>query len=285
MPTSPLMQIPKSRSPEEFESLCTDVLTNTYNKRFTLYGRNGQKQNGIDIYVQSDNGNYIVAQCKNYFSISSKNIIKQIEKDVEAAKQTKFQISKFIVMMALDKDSKVQDSIMNINSTFNIELWFWEDIQQKVCNDNILFRKYYPSFFENTQVPVIALNEIISNLSTLKSVAYNLNFNYSRYKVAYHQQNDIDLYNHCVVMFNSALQVRGLKDKWYLQLKKIGVIDIIEEIISSMPDFHDANEDYTGATMVYTLTNYLGYFCSDENTTKFIKSCENVVEELKRFEF
>ncbi len=168
MPTSPLMQIPKSRSPEEFECLCTDILTNIYNKRFTRYGRNGQKQNGIDIYAQSDNKNYIVAQCKNYFlSISANNIITQIEKDVEAAKQN-FQISNFVAMTSLDRDRTVQDSIMNINCTFNIELWFWEDIQEKVCNDIILFRKYYPDFFQNTQIPIMVLNEIISNFNTLK---------------------------------------------------------------------------------------------------------------------
>ncbi len=65
---------------------------------------------------------------------------------------------------------------------------------------------------------------------------------------------------------------------------KIGVIGIIEKIVSSIPDFHDASEDCTGATMIYTLTNYLDYFRSDEITIEFIKSCENVIEELKKCE-
>ena len=47
MPTPPLMILPKSESPEEFESLCKDVLIKKYNNqiRFEQYGRKGQGQN------------------------------------------------------------------------------------------------------------------------------------------------------------------------------------------------------------------------------------------------
>ena len=51
MPTSPLMEIPKSRSAKEFESICKDILEKKYGSRFEKYGRDGQKQNGIDMQL------------------------------------------------------------------------------------------------------------------------------------------------------------------------------------------------------------------------------------------
>lgn len=287
MPTPSLMEIPKSRSAEEFECLCTDILTQAYNQRFLRYGRNGQKQNGIDIYASPDNEHYIVAQCKNYFlSTSTKNIVKQIEKDAKAAEISNFNISKFIVMTAMNRDKYVQDSVVNIDSSFNIELWFWEDIQEKACSNTKLLHDYYPNLFENTQIPIMVLNEMISNLAILKDTAQSFNERYKNYRVGYHQQDDISLYNHCAEMFVAAAKIYGLKNQWLLQCQKIGASDIIEKIIRNVPDFHDENQDGTGATMIYTIGNFLDYFCldksSDENSFKFIKHCNKVIKKLNK---
>lgn len=73
MPTASLTQLPKSRSAEEFENMCADVLTMIYNVPFSIYGRPGQKQNGIDLFASSTQGHYIVAQCKNYYACSYEN--------------------------------------------------------------------------------------------------------------------------------------------------------------------------------------------------------------------
>ena len=153
MPTPPLMEIPKSRDAEEFERMCKDILDKKYGIEFELYGRPGQKQNGIDIYTYdkiSSNG-YIVAQCKNYFNQSSaKRLIKAIENDINSSKNLPFyeDINKFIVMTSMYRDKKVQDSICSISDgcKFNIELWFWEDIQEVICSNDDLIKKYYPQF-------------------------------------------------------------------------------------------------------------------------------------------
>ena len=69
MPSTYLSQLPKSRSAEEFELMCSDILQNNYGVRFQSYGRNGQAQNGIDLFAQlpGTHNLYVVAQCKNYF--------------------------------------------------------------------------------------------------------------------------------------------------------------------------------------------------------------------------
>ena len=146
MPTSPLMQIPKSRSAEEFELVCTDILIKENGTRFTPYGRKGQKQNGIDIYGKISDNKYIVAQCKNYFNEKSTDrLIKKIKEDIDALSQLPFYnyISKFIVMTSIDIDNKVQYEIESIKSNFDIEVWFWEHIQEEICDSNNLLKKYY----------------------------------------------------------------------------------------------------------------------------------------------
>lgn len=149
MPTSPLMEIPKSRSAKEFESICKDILEKKYGSRFEKYGRDGQKQNGIDICNTISSNSCIVAQCKNYINQSSaKSLIKAIENDINSSKNLPFykDINKFIVMTSMDRDKKVQDSICSISCGFNIELWFWEDIQEVICSNDDLIKKYYPQF-------------------------------------------------------------------------------------------------------------------------------------------
>lgn len=39
MPSIPLMQIPESRSADESQSMCKDVLTNEYGVKFKRYGK------------------------------------------------------------------------------------------------------------------------------------------------------------------------------------------------------------------------------------------------------
>lgn len=153
MPIINMAQLPKSRSAEEFELLCGEYLRERYKINAQQYGRNGQSQNGIDIFAPSltQRGFYDVAQCKNYFRASSANeLIKKIASDIDAAsKQTTITISKFYVMISLDRDLNVQNFVIGIspNYKFDIEVLFWEDIQVMVLESEYLLSKYYSYFF------------------------------------------------------------------------------------------------------------------------------------------
>lgn len=139
MPTPSQMQLPKSKSADEFECMCCDVLSIFYNTKFQQYGRNGQQQHGIDLY--SNNQFSIVAQCKNYFK--STDIIKMLKSDYESAMK-QFNPKKFIAMTALERDTNIQYQVSQIGE--NIFIWFWEDIQNIICSNNKLLISYYQSF-------------------------------------------------------------------------------------------------------------------------------------------
>jgi hypothetical protein len=87
MPTPKLSYLPKTKSEDEFESICVDVLNYSYKKSFSLHGRKGQKQHGIDIFCDVGNKKRIVAQCKNYLLVKADALNIQLEKDIEAAEK------------------------------------------------------------------------------------------------------------------------------------------------------------------------------------------------------
>jgi len=162
MPTTPLMQLPKTQSDSEFESICTDILIHCNNKTFSRYGTSGEKQHGIDIYCDTDDGKRIVAQCKNYLPDKThQKLITQIENDIKSA-EAKFSIDRFIIMTALGRHTKIQDFVKKLNDThsFSIELWFWEDIQEKILDSPDLLKKYYPSYVNSVQQSPLSVENL-----------------------------------------------------------------------------------------------------------------------------
>lgn len=286
MPTSPLMNIPTSKSADEFEDMCTDVLIKVYKQRFTRYGRNGQKQNGIDIRSPQINKSYAVAQCKNYFShtpISANNLVKQIETDVNSAKAVEnkdFQICKFIAMTSTNRDKNVQDDIARINKTFEIELWFWEEIQAVICNNEDLMRKYYPTFCDNMHIPVSERNRMIENIKIIRSETKKFH-DHHNHKLGYNTANDIYLYNLCVSIFTATAGLSGLQGQLYMQLQEIDVVDVIDNIIKNVPDFYPELQNGYGIQMIYTISGFQAYFCLDNNLNTFIEYCDKALQKIK----
>lgn len=149
MPSFSQYVLPKTNNEKEFEDMVKDCASKHWNQQFTLYGKPGQKQNGIDIY--SENWD-IVIQCKNYVSgkTNINKFMKIINNDyIAAAKHFNF-IRRFVVATALDRNNKIQNQVRNISKIKNskseiieIEVLFWEDIQQIIGTNQDLMNKYY----------------------------------------------------------------------------------------------------------------------------------------------
>ena len=149
MPTAVTMVLPKSRSADEFELICKDVLSEKYNKNFVRYGRQGQKQSGIDLFFVDEDGMCVVAQCKNYFNPNTANmLISSIKKDIEATKKSGFRVKKFIAITSMDRDANVQSALEHICCD---EIIFWDDIQSALCNNENLLKTHYPNVYQAPQ--------------------------------------------------------------------------------------------------------------------------------------
>ncbi len=149
---------PKIKDPKTFEALCCDVLNQIYYDEcyhFSLYGRNGQKQKGIDIctHYPMEKGGYIVAQCKNYIYANGLDKAKRetfqdiIKKDLLATEALSYKVGKFIVMTALDRDTGIQDLNFDMNMEnphVDIEIMFWDNIEAILSKNKAICQRYYP---------------------------------------------------------------------------------------------------------------------------------------------
>lgn len=282
MPTAPLMQLPKTRSAEEFENMCADVLGKLYGCPFEQYGRQGQKQNGIDLIGLQTPSMCIVAQCKNYYALTYEKLRKQLIEDMEATENLPFSFQIFVGMTSLERDVMTKNAVLNVNVSFKVEIMFWEDIQNILSSDVKLLKKYYPYYSLDDRIPVEYKNQLISIVNTLKWQAQAFRQNYSNYRVAYYYNNDILIYNQCVSMYNLAIRLKQLRDRWYCQLKEGKLIKSIENLIDSIPGVHDENLDGTGTAMICTITDYCSYFSNIENQIQFVRRCNKVIKRIEK---
>ena len=282
MPTASLTQLPKSRSAEEFENMCADVLTMIYNVPFSIYGRPGQKQNGIDLFASSTQGHYIVAQCKNYYACSYEKLQKQLSKDIASVGNLHFTVREFIAMTSLDRDVATQNFILNLNTIVNVRILFWEDIQKEISGKPNILYKYYPQFAVDSRVPIGYRNELISNVIMIRKGITRLNPDFSQYRPAYQYADDCTVYNTCVSVMKAMLKLYQIQQEWYLQLEEKHITGYIDKIVENMPKFYDEANDGTGMTMIYTITEFLKYFTDVEKTEMFVKWCDEIISLTKK---
>src|ERR1700730_11940349 len=65
MPTLSGSHLPQPKNWDEFEEMCADVFGEEWGDRNTTrYGRQGQRQDGVDIYGKPSGAGYAGVQCK-----------------------------------------------------------------------------------------------------------------------------------------------------------------------------------------------------------------------------
>jgi hypothetical protein len=137
--------IPLPTTDDEFERLCLLITRDKYGAEYYRYGRNGQKQFGIDIYSAYHNGRYL--QCKLY----KKNgvdaiLIMQLKKDVKQAIQKFPNLKQFIYAVSINTNTTLQDACNELsNDTVKVIPWFWNQLQEDIAQSKWLLRYYLNS--------------------------------------------------------------------------------------------------------------------------------------------
>ena len=144
-------KLPKKTDPKIFEQMVRDCANKKYNKEFSLYGRTGQNQHGIDIYCVDRFAEVI--QCKNYTTNNRNALQDAINSDFQSAyeyfyNEKNWHFKSFIIATSADKDI-IGDNIIienNLKMDIKIEIWFWEDIEEILLENADLLMKYYQAF-------------------------------------------------------------------------------------------------------------------------------------------
>lgn len=135
---------PRLKSADAFECLVRDYFRVKHGEDFQLYGRNGQKQYGVDVVNSSQT---LQVQAKNY-ALKEKDI----DEILDAHKMKGCQA--FYIACSGDRDAKLQDHVSSSskNRSFPIYILFWDDFEELLSNNENIRKKWYQSFVNETFV-------------------------------------------------------------------------------------------------------------------------------------
>lgn len=153
--------IPKIDNDVMFERLAKSLLkADTDLVNVNIHGRDGQKQDGVDVYARNNNtGEWIGVQCK-VRSTNKSFTKKELLDEVNQAKIFNPRLNKYYLYTTLSRDVVTQGFEREINvelrenSELLFEIKYWEDIKDILQTDKEEYKKvyfrYYSSFFNTS---------------------------------------------------------------------------------------------------------------------------------------
>jgi hypothetical protein len=141
---------------QDFELLSKEVAKKRFDCEFDMFGRAGQKQDGIDVIGVDKEYQHIGIQCKHKKADAPKSkkihltiSKKVIEEEIKKADGLKPPLNKLIVATTSFRDAVLQRHISAINldrtkrRLFGVELWTWETFEEELNNHPELSYLYY----------------------------------------------------------------------------------------------------------------------------------------------
>lgn len=154
-------QFPPLKDEKEFESLVNDLCTEKYGIEFQVYGRKGQKQNGIDGLSFSNNKKEIFFQCKNKDITRNDNkilteLLEDIAVEVKTASSKFPNIDTFIFANSFKHDTVLQEKAISLTLSYGfvVLVWSWEEIQGLLEKYLNVAKHYYPEIFDKNILSV-----------------------------------------------------------------------------------------------------------------------------------
>lgn len=147
MPTPVTAKFPRTKDADEFENLVLELLSRKWKVALQRNGRNGQAQNGVDIYGEREGvaGAYVGVQCKNVEALSLADV------EVEVAKAEAFtpSLCEYWLATSSARDARLQEQVRQLSmgrraqGKFPVNVWFWDDIELELGGHSELVVKFY----------------------------------------------------------------------------------------------------------------------------------------------
>jgi cellulose synthase operon protein C len=149
------VDLPPPKDWQKFERLCRDLWEVIWEDSNTqMNGRNGQEQAGVDIFgTRRRDGKLSGVQCKrrNLSAYTLKFQQKNLRDAVQDAKSFVPSLrGEFILAHTGKRDTKTQEVARQIaaehdsSGEFEVYVYSWDDIQEKLCTYPALLLKHYP---------------------------------------------------------------------------------------------------------------------------------------------
>ena len=162
-------QIPPPANWQDFESLCWDLWRAIWNDPNTQKNaRQGQPQNGVDIFGRPDNGNeWAGVQCKVKNNYNEKSLTEEeILVEVEKAKSFDPKLKSFTIATSGKRDVKFEAISRIITDKhlalglFPVHIWSWDDILMRLDEHPEIIERHYRaliSLLVKTQRPKLSI--------------------------------------------------------------------------------------------------------------------------------
>lgn len=149
MPTIASSVVPPPKSWDEFEELTLSASKLRWDSTdFFRNGRQGQKQEGVDIWGH-DVQRLVGVQCKNTIDGVSLGVV---EKEIVNAEAFEPKLEHLYIATTADRDAPLQKAVRtlsrdrNLAGKFKVDILFWDDICGDLAGDDDVFFKHYPQF-------------------------------------------------------------------------------------------------------------------------------------------
>lgn len=148
--------LPTPKSWQALEDICLSSFSLRWsNPNLCKHGRQGQEQDGVDIYGDDDKSQPVGIQCKN----TLKRITKKLIQD-ELVKAEKFKptLTALFIATTAPADAVIQKYVRELNKSrkllkkFPVHVVFWEAIQHDLCRDLNAVRQHYPELTGNMKL-------------------------------------------------------------------------------------------------------------------------------------
>ncbi|WP_157019982.1 HTH domain-containing protein [Mesorhizobium xinjiangense] len=167
-------QLLAPKSWDAFEEMCADLFEREWRYPNTeRYGRQGQRQNGIDIYGRPNGAGHAGVQCKGKAKWPPKKLtVSEIDREVAKALKFRPKLTELIFTTTAENDVAIQDHVHSITEKheqsgfFSVHVYWWSEITRRLTRHEDLIRKHF-SYTQLGQIEkrIEALSEQTSKIA------------------------------------------------------------------------------------------------------------------------
>lgn len=173
MPIAATSELPHPTDWNEFEDLCADLFGRIWNDPHTYrYARQGQRQNGVDIFGRPSDGANAGVQCKGRRQWPPvKLTTAEIDEQVREALNFSPALTEFIIATTARNDNALQDHAAGITERhrqqglFSVHVYGWDELSRRIKDHDHLLEKYNFTTLSSVRRDLAGIPEQTARLS------------------------------------------------------------------------------------------------------------------------
>lgn len=138
---------------KQFERLSLAVMSCVFKSRFDQYGREGQRQHGVDLYCRLKDGSLIAVQCKGRNENLGKSLtVAQVNQAVLETEQFPFKIDHFFILTTSPHDKLLTNRALELTEERasagkgTVDVWGWGALEAVIQENASLQESFYPDY-------------------------------------------------------------------------------------------------------------------------------------------